>query len=187
MAPYSIYLSATSAVLCSAGVSIIINQKLNIRDFVNSPIAGAIAALCSSYFIATPVYSQIVGAVAGITQAIVQNTIETRIAQEYEIVTTYSFCLFGVQGLIGAAFGSIFKFALSKDLQLQSSFNVIKMKELAEPALLGIIAVGVGVIAGTFISTSVILLSVHNRADHFLDKIYWGDIEDDLLLEEDSK
>lgn len=117
--------------LCCTGTSILINQKLNVRDFVNSPISGAIAALCSSYFITIPVYSQIVGAAAGIVQALVQNFMETKVARKYDILTTYSFCLFGIQGLMGAMFGSIFKSLLARDLQNQSTYDLLKIKALA--------------------------------------------------------
>ena len=51
------------------------NQKLNVRDFMNCPVAGAIAGFCGSFFIVSPVFAQIIGATAGIVQVLVQNYI----------------------------------------------------------------------------------------------------------------
>lgn len=73
-------------------------------------------------------------------------------------------------------FGSIFKFALTQDLQNQSTYDVIKIKALAEPVLLGVIAAAIGIVAGTIIGTLMTFSGAHNRADHFWDRIYWGDI-----------
>lgn len=51
----------------------------------------------------------VLGSTCGIVQALVQGLIEKRISMNNRIFHTNSFTMFGVQGLIGAIFASIFR------------------------------------------------------------------------------
>lgn len=111
----SMYHSIASACVMSIAMSFFINTKLVVRDLINGTIAGAIAIVYPAFFIVNPVFAMIVGSTAGIVQVLVQNFIEKMVALNYNIINTYSFCLFGVQGIVGAIFGSVFRQALLKE------------------------------------------------------------------------
>jgi hypothetical protein len=69
-------------------------------------VAGAIACGASSLYITNPVYAFVAGSVGGITQTLIQNFIERRASNQKKIVSTVSWSLFGIQGIIGAAFAA---------------------------------------------------------------------------------
>lgn len=110
--PYTVYHSIAASIMVSIGTTFIINGKPLVRDLVNGAVAGGIAIFSPSYYIVVPAYAQIVGLTAGAVQVLVQNYIEVRWVARRDILNSVSFCLFGVQGLIGAAYGSIFRVAL---------------------------------------------------------------------------
>ena len=86
--------------------SFLINGYLILRDALHGPIAGAIAVGASSLYITNPVFAFVAGAVAGLSQSIIQNAVEKQAVNKNRIVSTVSWSLFGVQGLIGAGFAS---------------------------------------------------------------------------------
>jgi ammonia channel protein AmtB len=111
-APISVYYAISASCVMSIAMSLLINDALNPRDLINGVVAGAVAIFPSAFFVnhsGHPAFALVVGAFAGFVQTVVQNVIERPIAIKYNIVNTYSFCLFGVQGLIGSAFGSIYR------------------------------------------------------------------------------
>lgn len=99
---------AASTIVGSA-VSIFIYQKLIPRDFLNSLIAGGVAACSAGFYFTGPVWAMVLGSACGMVQAAIQGLIEKRVAMNSRIYHTYSFSLFGVQGLIGGVFASIFR------------------------------------------------------------------------------
>lgn len=90
-------------------VSTLINGYIIARDAIHGPIAGAIAVGASSLYITNPVYAFIAGISGGICQAVIQNLIEKVAAKKKWIVSTVSWSLFGLQGLIGAGFAAGWK------------------------------------------------------------------------------
>jgi hypothetical protein len=82
---------------------------LIIRDALHGPIAGAIVVGASSLYISNPVYAFVAGAAGGIIQSLIQNLIEKRGATRKWIVSTVSWSLFGMQGIIGAGFAAGWK------------------------------------------------------------------------------
>lgn len=104
--PVSVLLAMGAGTMGSIFVSVLINGNLIARDALHGPIAGAIAVGASSLFITNPVYALVAGATGGISQTLIQNLIEKRAARRGYIVSTVSWSLFGLQGLIGAGFAS---------------------------------------------------------------------------------
>jgi hypothetical protein len=128
-------------------MSAIINVRINIRDFINGVIAGGVAMLCTSFFIKSVIFSLIVGSTAGLVLVLVQNLLERKFAKNFNIISTYSFCLFGVQGFIGSIYGTIFRSFYSDDYYIINyTNNPIKMglKSLG-------IGLGLGLLVGLFI------------------------------------
>lgn len=76
---------------------------------MHGPIAGAIVVGASSLYITNPVYAFVAGATGGLSQSLIQNLIEKKAASNNKIISTVSWSLFGVQGLIGAGFASGWK------------------------------------------------------------------------------
>lgn len=93
----------------SLAFSFLFYGKANIRSFINGIVASGIAVLCSSYFIFNPGYPMVIGLVSSLVQVTIEGVIEKKFIKRFDIISTYSFSLFGVQGLIGAVAGSIFK------------------------------------------------------------------------------
>ena len=89
--------------------SSLINGSIIARDTLHGPIAGAIVVGASSLFITNPVFAFIAGFSGGFVQSLIQNIIEKRAANTNKIVSTVSWSLFGMQGLIGAGFASGWK------------------------------------------------------------------------------
>lgn len=97
----------SAATLTSFMVSPLFNNGLLIRDIIYGPVAGGVASVTASYWVVNPVYSIVIGVVSATIQVIVMNLIEKKFARENSIFNTYSFTLFGIQGLIGAIFAAI--------------------------------------------------------------------------------
>ena len=87
----------------------LVNGVLIARDVIHGPIAGAIAVGASSLFIANPTYALVAGGAGGIIQALLQNIVERKFINEKIILSTVSWSLFGIQGIIGAAFAAGWK------------------------------------------------------------------------------
>lgn len=89
--------------------SCLINGQLIARDALHGPFAGAIVVGASSLYITNPVYALIAGASGGIIQTLIQNLIEKSSIRRRWIISSVSWSLFGIQGIIGAAFASGWK------------------------------------------------------------------------------
>lgn len=95
-----------AAIIGALSTSVFVNGSLVIRDIVNAPIAGGIVVGSASFFISNPVYSLVAGTTAGVAQSLIQNCIERPHLQNKSVISTISWSLFGVQGIIGGAFAS---------------------------------------------------------------------------------
>ena len=104
--PYTVWYSLAASTIISFAISPIFNDGLLIRDIVYGPIAGGVAASTASYYVVNPVYGIVIGVVAGLVQVIIMNKVEKKVANEKSIFHSFSFTLFGVQGMLGACFAA---------------------------------------------------------------------------------
>jgi ammonia channel protein AmtB len=148
-------------------ISYLINGYLIVRDAIHGPIAGAIAVGASSLYITNPVYALIAGAGAGIIQAIIQNFIEQRAAKFKLILSTVSWSLFGMQGIIGAAFASGWKaiyFTNTNGLTIEpQTLNFTSQFEFYG----GLISAGIGAAFGLVVGIFVILVNNQRSKEYF--------------------
>lgn len=106
--PYGVIFSLCAATLCSFFVSPLFNNGgILIRDIVYGPIAGGIASVTASYWIINPAFALVIGFTASVIQVILMNLIEKKQARTGNIYNSFSFSLFGIQGIIGAAFAAV--------------------------------------------------------------------------------
>ena len=91
------------------GLSSTINHTIAVRDVVQAPTAGAVAIASSAYYITNPVYSLVIGSVAGLIQVTLQTLFEKRSSRTSNITNTFSFFVFGIQGVLGSVFASGFR------------------------------------------------------------------------------
>jgi hypothetical protein len=76
-----------------------------VRHLVYGPVAGAVIGGASSYYTSNPVYAILVGVVGGILQTIFMSIQQYLVnSKGYRPLTTVSFTLFAIQGLVGSAF-----------------------------------------------------------------------------------
>jgi ammonia channel protein AmtB len=107
--PTSLILGMSSSVLGAFCISSLINGHTIVRDILHAPIAGGIITGSASFFIVSPVYSLVVGFSGGAIQAFIQNIIEKRWLKKKPVISTISWSLFGVQGIIGGIFSTGYK------------------------------------------------------------------------------
>ena len=89
------------------------------------------------------------------------------------IYNTFSFTLFGVQGLLGGVFASIFRAVIDtrNDGFTYNFVNATKPAgyDLAMATLSAGFGIAFGIVTGLF----VLLTTNHERLDHFTDYTYW--------------
>jgi len=107
--PLCVIVAMGAGTLGSILISALINGYIISRDAIHGPIAGAIAVGASSLYITNPNYAILAGVSGGIIQSLIQNIIERQAIKKNLIISTVSWSLFGVQGIVGAAFAAGWK------------------------------------------------------------------------------
>ena len=154
-------------------ISALINGYLIARDVIHGPIAGAIAVGASSLFIANPTYALVAGGAGGIIQALLQNRVEKKYTNNKTIVSTVSWSLFGIQGIIGAAFAAGWKAILfTKNNGLTIEPKVLQFSSQFE-FYGGLISAGIGLAFGLVVGIIVLLVNNQISREYFEDFFYW--------------
>ena len=171
--PILIFFGMAASTLVSIGISSIINHSILVRDAVQGPLAGAIAVASAAYFITNPVYALVIGCVAGAIQTVWQNYVEKKRSKRDTIVNTFSFCLFGIQGLIGSVFASGFRHALYSQTNGQTFTNLDSIPYPVFNFVTAIISAGIGIFFGIVIGLLMYCAGKHEHEEHFHDFTYW--------------
>jgi hypothetical protein len=167
---YSVIFSLCAATITSFLLSPVFNDGILIRDVVYGPIAGGVACSTASYWILNPAYAIAVGFVAGAVQVVVMNAIEKKFAREREIFHSFSFTLFGIQGLIGAIFSAIWNASIKiMAYGFPMNFNTIQVFSW----VISLISLSMGLIFGLLAGVFCFLVASHLKEDHFDDFTYW--------------
>lgn len=98
-----VILSIAASTLTTISISLISKGALIVRHLVYGPIAGAVIGGASAYYTTNPVYAIVIGVIGGIIQTICMLIKESVVNKGMKPITTVSFSLFGLQGLIGSA------------------------------------------------------------------------------------
>ncbi len=100
-----VFLSISGSTISSMALGLIFYGRPIVRHLVYGPVAGAVIGGASSYYTSNPVYAIVVGVAGGMLQTIFMSI------QQYLVntkgnrpITTVSFTLFAIQGLVGSAF-----------------------------------------------------------------------------------
>lgn len=107
--PFSIWYSMSASVVVGCAFSIFVYSKTVPRDFINSLIAGGVACTTAGLYFTNPVWPMVLGSTAGMVQSLVQGLFEKKTSMTGRIFHSNSFALFGIQGMIGGVFASIFR------------------------------------------------------------------------------
>jgi ammonia channel protein AmtB len=179
---YSVIFALCAATITAFLVSPLFNDGILIRDVIYGPIAGGVACSTASYWILNPAYAIVIGVCAGLLQVIVMNVIEKRFAREKYIYHSYSFTLFGAQGLLGAIFAAIWNAAVrGQQYGFTFTFN-LSTRFSTHPVfswIVSLISLSMGAIFGLLVGLLCYLVATHLKEDHFDDFTYW--INDDGL------
>ena len=119
---------------------------------------------------AKPVYGILFGFLSGIIQTLVMNLIEKKVARESRIFNTYSFTLFGIQGVLGCIFAAAWKAVAGG---FSDGFEYTLDQNYVYEFTDGLISIAFGVAFGAIVGIFVLLLAGHERKDHFTDTAYW--------------
>lgn len=177
--PTSLVVGMGASVLGAICLSSLINGFVIVRDVVHAPIAGGIVVGSASTFIANPVYALVAGFTAGLVQAFIQNVIERNWLKTKSVVSTISWSLFGVSGLVGAAFAAGYQ-----NILLTWSNGVTYRAGTLDSnpgyqMLIAVISAGIGLGFGVISAIFVNLFSSQKSNEQFTDRTYW--ISDDGL------
>lgn len=100
-----VFFSISGSTISCVALGLIFYGRFIVRHLVYGPVAGAVIGGAASFYISNPVYAILVGVVGGMLQAIFMSI------QQYLVntkgnrpITTISFTLFAIQGLVGSAF-----------------------------------------------------------------------------------
>jgi hypothetical protein len=150
-----------------------INGTVIGRDLIHAPIAGGIVVGAASFFITNPAYAIVAGFTAGVVQTVIQNVIEWRHTKTKGVVSTISWSLFGIQGILGAVFATGYRNILNYNsngfVYSSASLNYNPGYEL----VIALISAGMGLVFGGMIGLLLLLVTGHTIFDHFVDRTYW--------------
>jgi hypothetical protein len=172
--PTSLIVGMGAAVLGALCLSSLINGFVIVRDVVHAPIAGGIVVGSASTFITNPVYVLVAGFTAGLVQAFIQNLIERKWMKTKSVVSTISWSLFGVSGLVGAAFAAGYQKII---LSHSNGFTYRAGTVDSNPGyqmLIAVISAGIGLGFGVISAIFVNIFSSQKSNEQFTDRTYWS-------------
>jgi len=144
--------SVVAAMLWSS----MINGTIIARDVIHAPIAGAIISGSACFFAVNPCQPIITGFIGGTIQTLIQNYIEKSNAKEGSILSTISWSLFGVQGVLGGVTATIFIVFAQGSNTMNLTFRAITIDRnpvymLMMTGVSAGIGLAVGILAGIFV------------------------------------
>ncbi len=172
-----------AAIVGAVIFSVLINGSVIARDLIHAPIAGGIIAGSASFFITAPVYIFVVGFTGGAVQTVLQNVFQK--GKNGAVISSISWTLFGVQGILGGAFATGYRDILNRNSNsITFTPESINFNPGYELLICGISA-GIGLGFGAIIGLVVAAISGQTREGHFEDKEYW--INDDGISKQIEK
>ena len=172
--PYTVWYSLAAATVTSFALSPRFNNGLLIRDIVLGPIAGGVVASSASYYIINPVYGIVMGVVAAIVQIVIMNKVERKFSMEKSIFNTYSFTLFGVQGMIGACFSAIWYAAVrSRKYGFEFNFPDERGWNQVFAWIISLISAPMGIAFGLLAGALLIPVTNLEKEEYFNDFTSW--------------
>lgn len=167
-----IILSVSGATIAAVAMCLIFYGRLVVRYLVYGPVAGAIIGGASSYYTSNPVYAIVVGVAGGMLQAIFMRIKHWMVdTKGYRPITSVSFVLFGIQGIVGTAFAVGWKEIIEQN---SNNLPYVPNGQNSAPLILyGLISAGIGAAFGIFIGFLILLVNGHHRHHHFADRTYW--------------
>lgn len=183
---YTVMYALAAATVSSYATSVLINNGLLIRDIVYGPVAGGVISSSASFYVTNPVYGILIGMIGGIVQVIVMNTVEKKVARTKSIWNTFSFTLFGVQGLLGGVFAAAWN-AISRGTAT-NGFTFDFTGELGQVYswLMSLVSAAMGIGFGLIAGGLCLAVAGHTREDNFIDYTYWDNDDGIRMRQGDS-
>lgn len=179
--PLSIWYCMSASLLVGSAFSFFVYEKLVPRDFLHAIVAGGVAACTAGVYFTNPVWPMVLGSATGMVQSLVQGIIEKKISMTKRIFHTSSFTMFGVQGIIGGIFASIFN-AVVRTRNDGFTYGVATNAEAKSAGFelaMACLSAAFGIAFGILIGLIILCTARHERSDHFDDYTYW--VPDDGL------
>ena len=154
-------------------LTIFINGYVIVRDLTHGIVAAAIAVGAGSLYIFNPAFPIITGFVAGSTHTIIQNLVERGAIKKGRLISTVSWSLFGVQGLIGGFFATCWKG--DSNINWTNTFSQTVLQNFGEQneIYIALISMGMGLGFGILAGILIYCTTLPGRKEYFDDGFYW--------------
>ena len=176
-APYTsplIIIMAMGAGLTGALIlTILINGYIIVRDLTHGMVAGAIAVGAGSLYIFNPSFPIITGFIGGSLHTVFQNKIERGAIKKGYFISTVSWSLFGIQGIIGGFFATCWKGDANVSWTTVFSPNVLQNFGEQNEIYITLISMAFGLVFGTLAGIVIYFTTIQGRKEYFDDGFYW--------------
>ena len=173
ISPLIVIMAMGAGLIGALVLTIFINGYVIVRDLTHGIVAAAIAVGAGSLYIFNPAFPIITGFVAGSTHTIIQNLIERGAIKKGRLISTVSWTLFGVQGLIGGFFATCWKG--DSNINWTNTFSQTVLQNFGEQneIYIALISMGMGLGFGILAGILIYCTTLPGRKEYFDDGFYW--------------
>ena len=173
VSPLILILAMGAGLIGSLAFSALFNGYVIIRDVMHGVIAGAIIPGAGSLYTYNPTYAIITGFIGGVSQALIQNMAEKKSISRGFILSTISWSLFGIQGVLGGIFAAGWKALANNRYSANFNLNVIANFGNEHEFYAMLIAMSFGVVFGCLAGVCTYFTNVQGRNEYFDDGYFW--------------
>lgn len=172
--PLSVWYCMSASLIVGMAFSAFVYQKVVVRDFLFAVVAGGVASCTAGIYFTNPVWPMVLGSATGMVQSLVNGLIEKRVAMKNRIFHTHSFTMFGVQGIIGGIFATIFRaVVVTRTDGFSYNFTSVNTRPAGYDLAMALLSAALGIGFGLLIGLLVLITARHEKYDHFDDYTYW--------------
>jgi hypothetical protein len=171
--PLCLVLAMGAGVVGSVCFSLLYNGQLIVRDATHGVVAGAVASGAASLYLVSPSYALIAGGIGGLVQSFVQNTFERWGVNKGWVVSTVSWSLFGLQGIVGGVLASGWKKLATNNWSGTIAANVLNNFGEQFGIYAALICAGMGLACGIVAGLLVYCLNFQLGTQYYEDYYYW--------------
>lgn len=149
------------------------NQRsLRIKDVLNGLLAGGIVNGAASFYITTPFLAVLIAVPAAILQYFFDNVMEKRLCRRFGLLSTHSFTVFCLQGLVGAIFAAGYNTKISaSNPSYGFAFAASSLQGPGYEIVIYLISAGFGIACGILSGIPCYFINRYRTDDLFHDRV----------------